>query len=257
MGRLALIVAVVTLASGCVTKKRQLRADAKIELGTAYLQEGRVEASIGTLEQAVKLDPRNVTAHERLGLALVRRGEPEAAESAFQRALKLDAEATSVRVNYGYLLQKLGRHEDAVAVLEPGEADYTYDKPVVVLSNLGFSYLQVGRTGDALGVLQEATVRGPHYCPAWYNLGLAYEAEHKLEEALDAYEHVLMLCDETSDGSRHRAGLVLLELERCEDGSAYLQAVIDGTEVPEDVLSEARTALAAPCPGVAQADGDP
>lgn len=248
MRRLALVVGVALLASGCITKKRQAVAEGKVELGTAYLQEGHVELSIKELQTATKKDPRNIDAWELLGLALVRRGESEAGEKAFQKALKLDDDATSVRVNYGYLLQKLDRFEDAIAVLEPGQDDFTYEKPMLVLSNLGYAYLQVGRTGEAIGALQEATLRGPHFCPAWYNLGLAYEAEARLDEALDAYERVLMLCDDESDGSRHRAGLILRAQGRCDDGAAYLTTVLSAPDVPAVIADEARASLEAPCP---------
>jgi tetratricopeptide (TPR) repeat protein len=58
-------------AVGCISVKRQERAQARVDLGVAYLREGTSELAIATLMEATELDPRNIDAWDRLGLALI------------------------------------------------------------------------------------------------------------------------------------------------------------------------------------------
>ena len=65
MRRLLLVGVVLLLTVGCVSKKRQGRAQARVDLGAAYLKEGTTEMAIAQLEEAVRLDRRNVGGPER------------------------------------------------------------------------------------------------------------------------------------------------------------------------------------------------
>ena len=97
--------------AGCVSKRRAARGDARVKLGAAYLIEGNTEAAIQTLQEACKIDKRNVQCFNKLGLALVKRGEFEGAEKAFKRAVRLDRKNAEVNLNFAFMLQKLGRTE--------------------------------------------------------------------------------------------------------------------------------------------------
>jgi len=228
MRRLLLVGVVLLLTVGCVSKKRQGRAQARVDLGAAYLKEGSTEMAIAQLEEAVRLDRRNVGGWEQLGLALLKRGAPERSEEAFRRALRLDPEAASINLNYAYLLQKTGRNEEAIEVLEVALKDLTYRQPALVLNNLGFALYEVGRHQEAEARLREATLRAPNFCQAWYNLGLAREAQDNRKGAIEGYDQVVLLCPDEAAGSYLRAGSLMLELEQPVEGCHYLETAYRG-----------------------------
>lgn len=161
---------------GCITPKRQEKAAARVQLGNAYLLEGNPQSALTTLEEAVKLDRRNVDAWHQLALTYMALGAHDRSEDAFRRATRLTPEDAALNLNYAYLLQNLGRNDEAIERLELARQDLTYIQPSKVLNNLGYAYLVEGESARAVVVLREAVTRQPGYCAAWYNLGLAQEA---------------------------------------------------------------------------------
>jgi len=224
-----LLVAVLVVGgTGCATKARQAQAQARVELGSAYLLEGSTEMAIATLQEATRLDRRNIDGWNQLGLAMMKRGELEKSEEAFLRGLRLDDEDAAINLNYAYLLLKLERNSDAVERLEAAMKDLTYREPAKVLNNLGFAYYAEGRFGSAEQRLREAVIRAPHYCQAWYNLGLVYEALERNADAVDAYDHVIMICADDAAGSYYRAARLMLLDGKLEEATHYLNRACQG-----------------------------
>lgn len=208
---------------GCVSATRQARAQARVDLGVAYLREGTSELAIATLREATELDPRNVDAWDRLGLALMSRGAHEESEQAFQRALDLAPESAAVNLDYSYLLLNLDRPEDAVVALTRALSDLTYRNPARILNNLGYAEFIVGQYDSAVAHLSEAVARSANYCDAWYNLGLAQEATGSNEAAIESFDRVVMLCPQQADGSYIKAAELFIHEGNLSDGLHYLQ----------------------------------
>ncbi len=245
--RLALLLLLVALAA-CVTPQRQRRAQARVDLGRAYLVEGSVDMAVATLTEATELDPRNVAAWNQLGLALAARGDFERAEQAFRRALRLDPDGAEVNLNYAFLLQKQGRHAEAIPYLERALEDMSYRNPVFILNNLGYALLQTGRVDRAVATLRDAVRRAPNNCRAWFNLGLALERTSHPLDAKEAYERVRMICPEQSYGARARSAYLDLDAGRVEAGCAELAALLgEGDDHP--VAAEVKARYAAACEG--------
>ena len=217
------LLTVSLLAGGCISQKRQARAQARVDLGVAYLREGTTELAIATLREATERDPRNIDAWDRLGLAYMGRGAHAEAEEAFKRAVDLAPGAAGVALDYSYLLLKLERPEEAVTLLRGALGDLSYRQPALVLNNLGFAEVLTGETEMAVRHLSEAVLRAPNYCDAWFNLGVAQEAASNPREAIEAFDRVVMLCPADADGSYYKAGELLLSEGRLDEGIHYLQ----------------------------------
>ncbi len=243
--RSALLFSVVLLPltlGGCISKKRQQRAEARIDLGAAYLIEGQTELAIATLEDAVKLDRRNVYGWNQLGMAMMKRGEHERSEAAFRRGLRLDDEDAALNLNFAYLLLNLERSDEAIERLEAALHDLVFREPAKVLNNLGFALYTQGRYGSAETRLKEAVMRAPNFCQAWYNLGLVYEKLSRPVDAIDAYDHVVMICADDAAGSYFRAGNLLLENGKEQEGIHYLNRACEGWP-GSPICTEAREVL--------------
>lgn len=244
----ALLIAGLGSQAACIPPKRQAKAQARVDLGSAFLVEGSTEMAIQQLQEAVELDRRNHRAWEQLGLAYMKRGVPDKSEYAFKRALKLVPESASVNLNYSYLLLRLGRSAEAVEVLEVAMGDLTYRMPAMVLNNLGYALFLEGRHVEAEQRLREATLRAPNFCQAWFNIGLAQEAQGNRREAVRSFEKVVLLCPEEAAGSYLKAGGLMIGLDSPAEGCHYLQAASDlahGTPLGD----EASDAFASSCAG--------
>jgi len=77
-------------------------------LGSEYLKSGQVPDAIDSLEQAVKLLPRNVINHSNLGYALYLRGELERAEKEVRQALDIDRNNKTTRFVLGLVTHARG-----------------------------------------------------------------------------------------------------------------------------------------------------
>ena len=218
---LALVMAVSLL--GCVGPQKQRRAQARVELGSAYLKEGTTELAIATLTEATELDPRNLDAWDRLALAYMKRGALEEAEDAFQKALKLNPESAQVNLNYSYLLLNLNRAPEAIASLEMALKDLTYRQPAKILNNLGYACYLDGQYVRAILHLREAVIRSPNDCQAWFNLGIAQEANGLGEDAIEAFDRVIMICPTEAQGSYFRAAELMMSAGRGEEAVHYMQ----------------------------------
>ena len=72
-------------------------------LGVIYRQAGKVNESVGELEQAVKLSPRQPIYLNQLGIAYRQQGQFAKARDAYQRALALDPGYAAAVLNLGIL----------------------------------------------------------------------------------------------------------------------------------------------------------
>lgn len=231
---------IASLMSGCVTQKRQSKAQARVRLGAAYLKEGTTELAIATLTDAAELDPRNVDAWDHLGLAYMKRGALEEAENSFKKALSLQPESAQVNLNYSFLLINTERSAEAIMALEVALKDLTYRQPAKILNNLGYACLLDGQTVRAILHLREAVIRSPNDCQAWFNLGIAQEANNLAKDAIESFDRVIMICPDDAQGSYFRAGELLREMGREDEGVHYMQqscTMAPGSNVGELAMS--------------------
>ncbi len=89
--------------------------DAWNALGLVRLRQNQADGALAALRRAVALDPRIATARANLGAALLASGDPDAARAQFEAALRLDPEERSALGNLGLILAQQGRTAEARA----------------------------------------------------------------------------------------------------------------------------------------------
>jgi tetratricopeptide (TPR) repeat protein len=92
----------------------EANAQARGDLGYCLLEEGRLPAAIGQLQEAVRLEPGNTDARNNLGAALARSGRHAEAAVQFQEVLRLEPLSASAHANLGGAWLLLGRRSDAL-----------------------------------------------------------------------------------------------------------------------------------------------
>jgi cytochrome c-type biogenesis protein CcmH/NrfG len=109
-----LVAAVLAWSVGAVADD----ASALIAEGEARLKEGKIEAGIATLQQAVAADPGSSLARTRLGGAQVLHQDYDAGIESFQRAIGLDGKNADAFVGMAIAYLHTGRYPLARAALE-------------------------------------------------------------------------------------------------------------------------------------------
>ena len=99
-------------------RKAPQNARAHSNLGSIFLEAGRVDEAIQALMEAERLDPRAPEIHANLCIAYVRLGRHVEAVEQGEIAVRLAPEQVDARVNLARALSGLGRVDEAVKQLE-------------------------------------------------------------------------------------------------------------------------------------------
>lgn len=220
-----LILLLLVLATACVGPQRARRAESKVALGQAYLQERNPEGAIQILREAVKLNPSSWEAWDHLGIALTEKNQHDQAEDSFKRSIRLAHGNAEPHLNYGMLLFKTGRVDLAIEQYHLALKDLTYRKPAIILNNLGYALHVQGKHEEAISALQDAISRAPNFCLGRYNLGLALRGAARLDESLAAYEQVVLVCPNEAYGAYFEAGSLYFERGDYDRAVRYLREV--------------------------------
>lgn len=130
------------------------RPEALVALATFELANQRVEPAVSLYEQALRIEPRAVTARANLADVLRRTGQEARAEELLLAGLKLDENSAALRHALGLSLVRSGRPDDALGELRRA-ASLAPDNPRFAYV-LGIALNSLGQQEEALRVLQAA-----------------------------------------------------------------------------------------------------
>ena len=158
-------------------------------LGQALLEEGRTDAAVTHLREAVRLEPYNPQPAYNLGLAYYGQGNIGHAREQFERALQLDA----VRIRSHFMLGNLA--------LEGGDFPESIGHFSVIIDedseninariNLAIALARHGSPEEAETHFREVIEREPSNADALYNYGLLLIEQARMPEAQGVLERTL------------------------------------------------------------------
>lgn len=201
----AMLEEVVQSAAAPAADARTTEAGALAQRALAVLADQRQVAGA----DAVALSPEASTAFEQ-GLFALENGDMLAARDAFVRARALD-DAGLLAFYEGYARQVLGDPRGATVAYQAARTDLGDND--VLLNNLGYAQLQVGRLDLALDTLRQALEANPGNARAHLNLGLTLYGLARFGDAVDAFDDALALdpslaavAGSVIDDARRRSG---------------------------------------------------
>jgi tetratricopeptide (TPR) repeat protein len=180
-------------------------------LANALNQLGRPEEAAAAASEALRLDPRLVSAHSNLGVANRTLGHLEAAAQNFAAAAALQPTYADAHANLGVLLTELGRPEEAEAPLRT--AAQLSPQSAEVRFNLGNALLRQMRFPEARELYLEAIRLRPTYAEAHGNLAAACKGIGDLDQSLAHYAEAARLAPRDLTLLQNYA-LMLAELRR-------------------------------------------
>lgn len=184
-------------AKAKVTKDPQ-NANLRVELARLYLGVKKYDEAIAELNQAVKLEPKNVGALALLGVAYEEKGQQSRAVDFYKKAIDAGSKEEMQALNpflyeAQYRLANIyiedKQYDPAIKVLEGALKNNPFDSDLQYLT--GQAFLGKGDYDKAIVSFEEAIKYVPNFAEAHYGLGQAYERKGEKERAIAAYEQAL------------------------------------------------------------------
>ncbi len=170
--------------------------------GNAYMKLGQFDAAAAAYESALgdaSYGKRGALCCNR-GRALLAAGRPQEAVAPLTEAASDASYATPYKayMALGSAYEQIGDVRNAGIAYRSAAIDESNPAPSLALSNLGSCFMRLGRSVDAVEAYRTAldfTTPLESQCQIWCDLGLAYVAANRMNEAVDAFGHA------TADGS--------------------------------------------------------
>lgn len=155
-----------------VVEQRAATADDLASLGEALEKSGDKPGASEALQQAERLEPKNIHVLQALAGFHGRSGELQQALGYLDRALAIDSANASSWSSKGYAQLKLGQLEAAMASLQTAVSL----NPALSNGwiNLGEAYMRSGKMADAIRALEKALTLAPNALDARLFLSLSY-----------------------------------------------------------------------------------
>lgn len=127
--------------------KRQDAARVRVELGTRYMEQGKLELAQENLQKALEYDSNYVDAHTVIAVLYERLGRTREAGEHYARAAELAPKNGAANNNYGQFLCSGGHYADAQRYFARAMDDPFYKTPDVLYTNAGTCLLN-SNSGD-------------------------------------------------------------------------------------------------------------
>src|SRR5262249_28915432 len=248
-------------------------------LGLVLRQKGELQAAIEELRAAVAASPDDAEARHNLGTALLKLNDPEGAIVELGQAARLDPRLSEARINLAQALRKAGRVEEARREMEASERIMTQKANAgraLILTETAAQRVKAGDLKTAIVELREAvslnpesleacfllasTLRkssadpmeitkslrrvlelNPKHVPARYQLGLAFESQGKMAEAMEEYRTATELAPSFIE-ARRAFGKAAMQVKDWETATRQFRGVIAWT--PNDAAAHHQLSLA-------------
>ena len=184
---------------------------ANINVGAAYMQQGRNTEALQHYLAALRIKPDNAKAQYNLGVAFASLGRTEEAVKHYRIALRIEPSYAKSMKALGDSLLESGNlseallHYKSVLQIDPSNT--------VVRLALGNTLLSTGDIPGGIEELSKVTKSEPNNFEAQLNLGSALASEDKLEEAISRYQEAIRL-NPNSALAHYQCGSSLLDGKR-------------------------------------------
>jgi Flp pilus assembly protein TadD len=139
-------------------------------LGMYYTRNGSIQEAIGSITEAIRIDPHYVNTYITLGSIMLNTGRSDEAEKYYEKALDIMPDSMAAHINLGALLLTEGRMDEAqmhfIKAIKINPAS------VEAHSNLGSLFLAQGKKEEAARQFQEVLHIEPNNIRANYYLGV-------------------------------------------------------------------------------------
>ena len=172
MSRAWLLVAPLVALAACVTTTEGGKVDykaasqANVQLGVAYMREGKLRVAKDKLDRAQKQDPKSPDVYWAMASLYEAMNQPKQAERNYDKALELSPNNSQIENTYAVFLCRQGEVDRAVPIFEKVIADKLYPTPYAAATNAAVCLRAKKRDADAKHFYEEAVALGPTFVDA-------------------------------------------------------------------------------------------
>lgn len=167
------------------------------EIANCYDVIGRYDKCIEYYDKLISIDPYSTNAWYNLGVIYTKMELFEKSVDAFDYCLAIDDDYVAARFNKANALVELDRFNDAI-----DEYILTIDKEgpdSITYCNLAGCYERLNENTLAREYYKKATRINPNIAEAWFGVGLTYEKEGHLKEAVSYFKRAALLEQDNSE----------------------------------------------------------
>jgi Flp pilus assembly protein TadD len=180
-------------------------------LASLYGKTNRYEGAIAKTDEAVKLDPKNITAHMLMGVLHQQRGATAEAEKSYKAVLDLNPRFAPAANNLAYLYSANGGDKEKALSLARAAKEGLPDDPSVA-DTLGWILYKRGSYDGALSQLVDSAAKLTDNPEVQYHLGMTHYKLGNTKAARQSLSHALKLSTKFAGASEAKE--VLEKLER-------------------------------------------
>jgi len=163
---ITIIIFIICGVTGCATNRlKEERANARLDVGIAYIKAGQYTTALKELLEAKKLSPRNPDIHYYLGISYHGKGLVNESIGEFEEAVNLKPDYSEAHNWLGRIYFGMGLWDKAITEFNKALANVLYATPASALYNMGRAYYQKGNYRMALTKYNEAMINGPNIIP--------------------------------------------------------------------------------------------
>ena len=161
----------------------QRRARIRLELATAYFQQGQTHVALDEIKQAIAMDPTSAAAYNLRGLVYLRLNDLPLASDSFERVLALNPRDADAAHNYAWLLCQHAQYGASEKLFAQAIANSAGNYSAKSWMALGLCQLRAGQTHDARTSLHQSLALDAGNPVAAYNLARLMFEEGEVQAA--------------------------------------------------------------------------
>jgi type IV pilus assembly protein PilF len=183
------------LLAGCVTDNgrgdvdNSAAAQSNVELGVAYMYQGKMELAKEKLERAEKQDPKSANAQFALAELRTRLNQPKEAERNYRNAIDLAPDKLEIVNGYAAFLCTIGEVDRGIAQFEKLMHNPLYARQPAAATNAGMCLRDQKRNADSVRFFEIAIAKQPDWVDAVVQLADVQLALGKPQEARKAVDN--------------------------------------------------------------------
>jgi Tfp pilus assembly protein PilF len=176
---------------GATSEENARKANARLDVGSDHLANGRSALALREFLAAEKLDPKNARVQYALADAYLARGKRAESEQHVRRSLELFPDYQDARLFLSALLLLEQRYAEAIPECNRLADDPTFGTPWRALTNRAWAEYKLGRVKEARESIDQAREFRRNYWPATLALAIIEgEAGHR-KDAIRLYQDVI------------------------------------------------------------------
>ncbi|MCP4745860.1 MAG: tetratricopeptide repeat protein [Desulfobacteraceae bacterium] len=236
------ILLTLTACGGQTSNRKAELAEAKREIGEAYMRQGDYTAALRELLATHQLNPDDPFVHNDLGLCYMAKKRMPEAIIHFKKAVELNPKYAPARNNLGSAYLTIKKWDLAIQTFKEITNDLLYANPHYPLSNLGLAYYNKGDYRMAMRYYKEALKIEPEFVLALRGVGRTYLATNQSSLALRYLEKAVKRAPKVAEIHYDLAQAHLMQGNTAKAKFSY-ESVIDLAPMDSPIAMQSKQQL--------------